>query len=237
LSEVLEEVDHLSLRVEVSDTGVGVAEEKQGEIFEPFKQEDNSTQRVYGGTGLGLSIVKEIVEQMGSNIALTSEQGKGSTFHFELQLKRVSGSDIGKFEHKADFDLKGVRTLLVEDNAINELVGRQILEKEGIIVDSASDGQEAVDMAKKNTYDVILMDIQMPVMDGYEASLAIREFDSDVPIIALSASVFMEVKDKIYKSGMNGFICKPFDPVNLFDRIEEIVKKKVSLLELSSVPI
>ena len=219
------EVDNeVGLRVEVSDTGKGIADDKQDDIFEAFKQEDSSTQRVYGGTGLGLSIVKKIIEVMGSEVSLDSELGKGSTFHFELSLPKVSGSEIAKLDEKAVHNLKGVRVLLVEDNAINELVGRQILEKEGMKVDSASDGSIAVDKAKENEYDIILMDIQMPVMDGYTASKKIREFDTEIPIMALSASVFMEAKDHIYNCGMNGFIFKPFNPDNLFEEIEKAVK-------------
>ena len=219
-----QEDGEVCLSVAVMDTGIGIAPDKQQNVFEAFKQEEDSTQRLYGGTGLGLSIVKEIIEKMGSTIELRSEVGRGSTFQFELQLKLVNDSEIARFEQKASHDLTGIRALLVEDNAINEMVGRQILEKEGVIVDSAVNGQVALDMAKANTYDIILMDIQMPVMDGYEASRQIRKFDKEIPILALSASVFMEVKDKIYSAGMNGFVFKPFDPNNLFDRIATSVK-------------
>ena len=164
-------------------------------------------------------IVKQIVEEMGSTVKLESVPGIGSTFSFELTIKRVAETEVEEMEKKVGHDLEGLRVLLVEDNAINELVGRQILEKEGVIVDSAVDGKIAVEKAKEFSYDIILMDIQMPVMDGYEASRLIRKFDPDIPILALSASVFMEVKDKIFSSGMNGFVFKPFDPSNLFDRI------------------
>ncbi len=219
-----EDDGYTHLSVAVMDTGIGIAPDKQGSVFEAFKQEESSTQRLYGGTGLGLSIVKEIIEEMDSEIELRSEVGKGSTFQFELQLKMVNDAEIARFEQKASHDLTGVRALLVEDNAINEMVGRQILEKEGVLVDSAVNGQVALELAKANDYDIILMDIQMPVMDGYEASRQIRKFNKEIPILALSASVFMEVKDKIYSAGMNGFIFKPFDPNNLFDRIAASVK-------------
>lgn len=215
----------VSICVEVSDSGKGIAEDKKDDIFEAFKQEDSSTQRVYGGTGLGLSIVKKIIEQMGSEVELDSELGKGSTFRFRLKLNRVTGQEIESLKKNRVHNLDGVRVLLVEDNVINEMVGRQILEKEGMIVDSAANGSIAVDMVRSNTYDIVLMDIQMPVMDGYEASRLIREFDKDIPVMALSASVFMEAKDQIYNSGMNGFIFKPFNPDNLFEEIEGVVNK------------
>jgi CheY-like chemotaxis protein len=109
----------------------------------------------------------------------------------------------------------------VEDNLINVMVGKQILEKSGLQVDVANDGKIAVDMVKKNHYDTVLMDIQMPIMDGYTASREIRKFNTEIPILALSASVFIEVKNKIQSCGMNGFVYKPFDPENLLDKIEE----------------
>lgn len=218
--------EDVNLCVKVSDTGIGIAEDKQDEVFEAFKQEDTSTQRKYGGTGLGLSIAKEIVERMGGKISLESKPGEGSIFRFELILKRVSDQETKSLDKEATYDLNGVRVLLVEDNVINELVGRQILEKEGVVLDSATNGQEAVDMVREHTYDVVLMDIQMPVMDGYVASRTIREFNPDIPILALSASVFMEVKDKIMQAGMNGFIIKPFEPQNLFEEIVRAISKE-----------
>lgn len=216
------------LHVQVIDTGIGIANERKDDIFEAFKQEDSSTQRVYGGTGLGLSIVKEIVEHMDGEIVLESELGKGSNFGFVITLNRVSSLEEEAKMKQVSHRLDGLRVLLVEDNPINEMVGRQILEKEGMIVDSAFDGSEAVQKARETQYDIILMDIQMPVMDGYEASRTIRLFDSEIPIVALSASVFMEVKDKIHQAGMDGFVFKPFDPNKLFEEISMKVVREVA---------
>jgi signal transduction histidine kinase len=185
LKVVSETDDALNLLVEVIDTGVGVAADKQAEIFEAFKQEDSSIQTKYGGTGLGLSIVKEIVQLMGTEIEIESQVGKGSTFKFELPLKRVVGEEIKKFDKKPGLKINGLRVLLVEDNEINELVGRQILEKEGIIVDSAGNGKDAVEMVRNNNYDLVLMDIQMPVMDGYESSLSIRNFNTNIGTVCI----------------------------------------------------
>ncbi len=210
------------LITQVSDTGIGIAEENLETIFGAFKQELSSTQRVFGGTGLGLSISQKIVEKMGSELKVESKIGSGTTFQFEVKLKRAKNIRTTETTRKSNYDLRGIRVLLVEDNPINELVGKQILGKAGMIVDSAVDGSIAVEKAKANEYDIILMDIQMPIMNGYEASIKIREFNPTIPIVALSASVLMEVKDLIYKSGMNGFILKPFDPENLFETIYKV---------------
>ena len=207
------------LHVEVSDSGIGISEDKIETIFKAFKQEDSSTHRKYGGTGLGLSIVKSIVEQMGGEVKVKSVVGKGSTFFFTITLDRVVGTEEEDPQKEREYNFEGMTTLIVEDNAINEMVGRQILESKGMKVDSAENGKIAVDMVRENHYDVILMDIQMPVMDGYDASIAIREFNEETPIIALSASVLMEVKDRIYHSGMQGFIFKPYSPEELYDGI------------------
>ena len=218
--------DTVDVRVEVLDTGIGIAEDKLDAVFEAFRQETNSTQRLYGGTGLGLSIVQKIVEQMGSEVKVDSKLGEGTKFYFDLQLDRVKDAEQADDIGVEQFNLQGVNVLLVEDNPINEMVGRQILENAGISVESAEDGEIAVSMAQKKQYDIILMDIQMPIMDGYQASIAIREFDQSTPIIALSASVLMEVKDQIYDCGMNGFVHKPFNPDRLFEEIHNLLKAK-----------
>lgn len=213
------------LHTEVKDTGIGLSEEEQEKIWDAFTQASNSTNRLYGGTGLGLSIVKSIVTAMGADVKIKSTIDKGSSFYFDLELESSSKNKLEKQTQKKRHNFKGRKVLLVEDNPINVMVGKQILEKAKLEVDIANDGKAAVEMTKKNKYDAILMDIQMPIMDGYTASTEIRKFNTVIPILALSASIFVEVKNKIENSGMDGFVYKPFEPEDLLDKIEEIINK------------
>jgi len=222
--------EHFHLTTEVIDTGIGLTEEQQIKIFDAFTQATNSTTRLYGGTGLGLSIVKNIVEAMESNIKLKSEIGSGSNFYFKIKLNKANKEELSNTIEKKEYSLKNKHLLLVEDNQINVMVGKQILEKQGLIVEVAENGQEAVDKVKANSYDIVLMDIQMPIMNGYKATHEIRKFNTTIPILALSASVFMEVKNKIFESGMNGFIFKPFNPDDLLNKIEEQINSSNSQL-------
>ena len=223
IKKLQQENDTLTLLTEVIDTGIGIPKDKQETIWEAFAQASTSTNRLYGGTGLGLPIVKSIVETMGSDIKIDSLLGKGSRFYFEIDLKIASKKELLKTIERKDHNFEGKKVLLVEDNLINVMVAKQILEKVKLKVDVANDGLSAVNMVRVNHFDVVLMDIQMPIMDGYTASTEIRKFNDSIPILALSASVFMEIKDKINESGMNGFIFKPFEPKDLLNKIEEVV--------------
>lgn len=211
------------LHTEVRDTGIGLTQKQQEKIWEAFTQASSSTNRLYGGTGLGLSIVKGIVTAMNSKVIIDSTLNEGSRFYFDLELNTVSDHELEKQSEKKEYGFKGKKVLLVEDNLINVMVGKQILEKAGLEISVANDGKQAVDMVKENHYDTVLMDIQMPVMDGYTASTEIRKFNTKIPILALSASVFVEVKNKIRDSGMDGFVYKPFDPKDLLNKIEEMI--------------
>jgi CheY-like chemotaxis protein len=211
------------MRTEIIDTGIGITKEQQEKIWQPFSQASISTNRLYGGTGLGLPIVKSIVEAMGSAVHIESEVAQGSRFYFDLEVKSISNEKLNQDSGKKERNLKGRRILLVEDNNINIMVGKQILERANLVVDVAYDGLMAVNMVKENEYCAVLMDIQMPIMDGYTSSIEIRKFNTTLPILALSASVFLEVKSKIEQSGMNGFIFKPFDPEDLYNRIEAVI--------------
>ncbi|UAM97096.1 response regulator [Polaribacter litorisediminis] len=214
--------DHqIILNTTVKDTGIGLTPEQQEKIWDAFTQASSSTNRLYGGTGLGLSIVKSIITAMNSSVKIDSSIGNGSSFSFDLALKIASKDELLKQTEKKDRNFTNKKVLLVEDNLINVMVGKQILEKAGLKVEVANDGKVAVNMVQENHYDTVLMDIQMPIMDGYTASSEIRKFNTTVPILALSASVFIEVKNKIQSCGMNGFIYKPFDPEDLLDKIEE----------------
>ncbi len=209
----------------VIDTGIGISKDKQETIWEPFSQASNTTNRLYGGTGLGLPIVKNILQSMNSKVYLTSIEGSGSRFYFNINLKKSSENIIQKQVIKKEFNLDNKKILLVEDNLINVMVGKQILEKNKLIVSVANDGLTAVNMLKQNNFDIVLMDLQMPIMNGYEATIEIRKFNTEIPILALSAAVFMEVKEKIKETGMNGFILKPFDPSDLLNQIDEAINK------------
>lgn len=233
IKKLFELEDSVEILTQVTDTGIGIPEEKQQTIWEAFSQASNTTNRLYGGTGLGLPIVKSIVETMGSEIKIESEIDEGSTFYFILDLKTASKEEIEDNNEKKNIDLSGIKSLLVEDNMINVMVAKQILQKEKMEVDVANNGAEALEKVQNNDYDVVLMDINMPIMDGYAATKEIRKFNKDLPILALSASVFMEVKDKISECGMNGFIFKPFNPDDLLNEIYINTKKAPQKGELN----
>lgn len=213
--------ENITLHVEVKDTGIGIPKNKQKIIWEAFVQESNTTNRIYGGTGLGLPIVKSILTAMGSKAKIESQNEEGSRFYFSLKLKAAKNVKIEKISQKIKYNFTGIKVLLVDDNLINVMVGKQILEKEKLKVEIANDGLVAVNMVKEQDFDIVLMDIQMPIMDGYSATKEIRKFNADIPILALSANVFMEIKDKIEECGMNGFIFKPFTPEDLLSQIEK----------------
>ena len=219
--------DKINILIEVIDSGIGIPKDKQNTIWEAFTQASNTTNRIYGGTGLGLPIVKSIIEAMGSKVRVKSRKGKGSRFYFSLSLKLASEEELKVTKQKKERNFAGKKILLVDDNVINVMVGKQILEKAKLKVDVANDGLAAVNKIKEEAFDVVLMDIQMPIMDGYTATKEIRKLNINTPILALSASVFMEVKDKISECGMNGFIYKPFDPEDLLDKIEEFTNPVV----------
>ncbi|MHB0755029.1 response regulator [Polaribacter sp. M15] len=217
----------ITLLTEVIDTGIGIPKSKQKTIWEAFAQASNNTNRLYGGTGLGLPIVKSIINAMNADVKIQSKTGKGSRFYFEIDLDIASKKELKSTQEKKIYNFKDKKVLLVEDNLINVMVGKQILEKYKFNVTVVNDGAAAVSIMKEAEFDVVLMDIQMPIMDGYTATLEIRKFNKKTPILALSASVFMEVKDKIKQCGMNGFIFKPFNPEDLLDQIQKTLYKSV----------
>ncbi len=216
--------DHVLLHTEIRDTGIGIPKDKQKTIWEPFSQASNTTNRIYGGTGLGLPIVQSIVKTMGSKVRILSRDGKGSRFYFDLKLPIVTDAELEKSKEKKEYNFSGKKVLLVDDNLINVMVGKQILEKAKLKVEVANDGLAAVNKVKEDKFDIVLMDIQMPIMDGYTATQEIRKFNKKLPVLALSASVFMEIKDKINDCGMNGFVFKPFNPEDLLEEIEKFTK-------------
>jgi PAS domain S-box-containing protein len=221
----------LVLRFEVRDTGIGVAPEARARLFQVFEQADVSTTRRYGGTGLGLAISKRLAQMMDGDVGVQSEPGKGSSFWFTAHLGRgqVTASDPhvrpGRGDATPEFTLSrdygGTRVLLVEDNPINQEVVQELLRGVGFMVDSASQGHEAVTMASRQAYDLVLMDVQMPVMDGLEATRAIRRLPgwAATPILAMTANAFDEDRSRCLDAGMSDYLTKPVAPKVLFARI------------------
>ncbi len=218
--------EKLDCLFEVVDTGIGIPKDKTREIFDLFSQADADTTRKFGGTGLGLAITSKLIELQGGSIAVDSEPKKGSRFYFSLSFG-LSDKPSGAIEEKTDElkSLKDVSILLVEDNRVNQMIAMKFLKRWDASVDIASNGLEAVSMIQEKKYDIVLMDLQMPEMDGYQASYAIRRLNGDyyrsVPIIALTASTFNEVKAGIQKHGLNDIINKPFIPGDLNRKIHE----------------
>ncbi|MCW9047770.1 MAG: ATP-binding protein [Gammaproteobacteria bacterium] len=211
----------------IIDTGIGISLEHQKKLFQSFTQADNSTSRRFGGTGLGLSICKHLVNLMKGDITLTSEPGKGSRIEFELFLPKgttelpITPSDSDK-QYRSDI-LVNKQALLVEDVMINQLIAKEILTQSGMLIDTANNGKEAVKMASEKEYDLIFMDIQMPEMDGYDATRLIRKMPSymNIPIIAMTANAMADDKLNCIEAGMSGHISKPLDIDNIISEIEK----------------
>ncbi|GEM_PF-2188540 len=231
------------LHFSISDTGIGIPADKLRSIFDNFTQVDGSTTRKYGGTGLGLAISRKLVGMMGGEIHAESEPGKGSSFHFTARFgvghstaKRHARHSSPAFPHargdaapsgpRRDKErISGLRILLAEDNILNQKVAVRILEKEGHTVHVASNGLEVLDVLEKENFDLVLMDVQMPLMDGIETTLIIRNskngrFNADIPVIALTAHAFKEDRERCLKAGMNDYISKPFRKQDLLRLVE-----------------
>ena len=220
-----EDSTQVLLRFEVSDTGPGIAPESLARLFNPFEQADSSTTRKYGGTGLGLTITKGIAQTMQGEAGATSIPGQGSTFWFTARLKKGEPLDslpsnevYCDAEARLSTAFRGRRILLTEDEPINCEIATMMLEEVGLVVEIARDGVEAVEMASRLHYDLILMDMQMPRMDGLEATRRIRALASghDVPIAAMTANAFAEDRALCFAAGMNDFISKPIDPESFY---------------------
>jgi signal transduction histidine kinase/AmiR/NasT family two-component response regulator/Tfp pilus assembly protein PilF len=229
------EGDMASVLIAVSDTGIGIPEDKLGHLFESFKQVQSSDSRIYGGSGLGLSISKELVEMQGGSISIDTAVGEGSRFSFTLTFPVGSAEALEKrtrAEQKADGHmLNGLRILLVDDNEYNRMVASETLfSKADVVIDEALNGQEAIDMVAQNNYDVVLMDIQMPVMNGLDATRYIRNKlpppKNAIPIIALTASLLRGDADQCTNAGMNTYLPKPFKTWQLIAALAELTHKK-----------
>jgi len=212
-------------RFSVVDSGIGIPEEKQEKIFEQFTQADSDTTRLYGGTGLGLSISGRLVELMGSSILVSSTPGKGSDFHFTLLLQHGNKTDpasvTAKVVPKGNEQFKNKMILLAEDNVFNANIARRFITGWGAQLEIVVDGRQALEFVSRRKYDLILMDVQMPVLDGFACTRKIRKHFKDVPIIAITASPKNEIIHEIMSCGMNDFVSKPFKPNELRTKLLE----------------
>ena len=224
-------VNDKRVRFEVKDTGIGISQEQQNKIFQSFSQADGSTTRKYGGTGLGLSISKQLVELMHGKIWVESELNVGSKFIFEIELHKGDSSKIELVE-KIDFNiqnLQGSNILLVDDNRLNQEIIIGLLENSGINIEIANNGKEAIDMFIKNDYELILMDLQMPIMGGIEATKIIRESNTTLPIIALTANAMKKDVEETQKIGMNEHLSKPIEVEKLYRVLVKYIPRKINL--------
>lgn len=229
--------DKATIEFAVSDTGIGIPENKIDTIFENFQQASSGTSRLYGGTGLGLAIVKQLVEPQGGTITVKSKMDEGSTFSFVLDFLKTNAlaqTDIALLE--LDSVNRSIKVLVVEDMALNQLLMKTLLDDFGFERDIADNGQIAVEKLQANTYDIILMDLQMPIMNGFEATDYIRNtLKLDIPIIALTADVTTVDLAKCKSVGMNDYIAKPVDERLLFNKIIGLVKTPVFQKDISKV--
>jgi len=217
VKKINESNNEIKLYFEVKDNGIGIPIDKQETIFDSFSQGSVEINRTYGGTGLGLSIVKKILELMGSTIHLKSESGKGSTFSFELEFEKAAKDEVKKEINQKIEYLNKKNILLVEDNKINQMITQKMLEKKGISCVIIDNGEDAIENAKTNHYDLILMDVHLPGINGTEATTEIRKFDTTTPIIALTAISLNENKEMLLSYGMNEVITKPFEPEHFYN--------------------
>jgi PAS domain S-box-containing protein len=212
------------VRFEVADTGIGIDPEAAERLFEPFSQADSSTTRTYGGTGLGLSICRELVELMGGSIGAIGEPGKGSTFWFTVELGVEPGAPVAAAPVvEPEPEPEPLSVLVVDDNAVNRMVAAEMLRKRGYRVEIARDGEEAVAAAAAGSFEVVLMDCHMPVMDGYEAARAIRAAENGGPraaIVAMTSDSVESVRDACYEAGMDDYLAKPVTGEELVAAIE-----------------
>jgi CheY-like chemotaxis protein len=214
----------------VKDTGIGIPKDKHDIIFESFTQASSDTTRHFGGTGLGLAICKKLVELQGGTIDLESEPGKGSAFRFVLSFGIPEKSDRVQENNVAESysGLEGKKILVAEDNKINFFVANKFLSGWGVNVTHAENGKIALDFLEKEDFDLIIMDLHMPVMDGIEATRVIRKSDNPrinaIPVVALTAAIMSENHDKIDDLNINDYVLKPFKPRDLFDKILRNIK-------------
>lgn len=224
--------DLYTLRFEIEDNGIGITKEKQDHMFESFSQGSVQINRKYGGTGLGLSIVKGLIQILKGKIYLKSELGKGTTFFFEIPLEKAEKLDTPAVEETKeankmeDLDLSEVKILVVEDNKINQMITKKILNKMGLYCDVVDNGEAAVEQVKSTTYNVVLMDIHMPGISGLEATKIIRTFDKELVIFALTAVTLEDKMHEFGEAGFNDIISKPFKQEDFEGKLHDVLSGK-----------
>ncbi|CAM3112872.1 ATP-binding protein [Flavobacterium frigoris] len=232
-----EDTESCTIEILVTDTGIGIAQDRLAHIFKNFEQATKAISNSYGGTGLGLAIVKQLVEMQGGTIIAFSEEGKGSSFGFTMNFMKPNPKEIASATELATIGLdiskesttKGIKVLVVEDVILNQLLIKIILLDFGFDIEIADNGQIAVDLLQKNDYDIVLMDLQMPIMNGFETTSYIRNvLNSKIPIIALTADVTTADVEKCISVGMDDYISKPIDEKLLYDKIHKHLLKKIS---------
>ncbi|HEY8358571.1 MAG TPA: response regulator [Ramlibacter sp.] len=243
--------DHVVLRLAVADTGIGISEAQQRLLFTRFQQADTSTTRKFGGTGLGLAISRRLATLMGGDAGVDSEPGQGSTFWFTARLgvpaataaeRKPPGGDAAAAAAARQVQVRerlaGGRVLLVEDNETNQVIACAFLRKVGLVVDVAEDGQAALDRLERESYDAVLMDAQMPVLDGLEATRRLRRRPglADLPVIAMTASVLPQDRQRCLEAGMNDFIAKPLDLASMWSVLLEWIPPRLALRGATPAP-
>ncbi len=231
VKKITQQANKVAVHIEIEDNGVGISKKKQKSIFETFTQGSLQINRKFGGSGLGLAIVKNLLELMNSKINLESELGRGSKFWFDITFSISEDAKNNENPNNIIYDidyvaLENVRILVVEDNKINQMITKKILEKNKMICSVSDNGTNAIKMVKENTYDAILMDIHMPGISGIVATQKIREFNKNIPILALTALTIEDNLDDFYKAGFNEIIPKPFKPEEFFEKIYRALKNK-----------
>ncbi|CAM3679005.1 ATP-binding protein [Mucilaginibacter galii] len=230
------------IRFSVKDSGIGIERDNLNAIFEPFTQESITTTRKYGGTGLGLAIVKRLLELRGVNMEVMSKPGQGSEFSFNLDLpvateKLEEPAAQPSIVFDADQTLNNLHILVAEDNMVNTMLMKKFFSKWQVQSSFAENGERAVEMMQYGNFDIVLMDLQMPVLNGFDAAMEIRRMPdaqkASIPIIALTASALTDIREKVFNAGMNDYVSKPFKPEELKEKIVTLVKRK-SLLRSKS---
>lgn len=230
VKKIEETADHYSLRFSVKDTGIGIHKDKLKTIFERFTQAEQSTTRKFGGTGLGLNIVKQLIELQNGEIHVKSKQGVGSEFSFVLTYRKAKHIEIIN-ETLSEYNPGSLRILLCEDNVLNQKLVKNVIYNFDFELDIVDNGQAGIELLSKNKYDLVLMDLQMPIKDGYQTTHYIRnKMNLDIPIIAMTAHSLVGEQERCYKEGMNAYVTKPFKQATLLEAIKKVTTKDSTIV-------